>query len=60
MEDIYRVCHKRADATCICNEDLRFCFEHVVEHLDTPKGQHKSINLKMFKFVENANSILKR
>ena len=44
MEDIYRICQKRGDETCIYNKNLRCCFEHLVEHLDTPKGQNKSIN----------------
>ena len=60
IEDICRICQKRADVTCICNKDLRFCFEHVVEHLDIPKGQHKSINLKMFKLVEKCKFNLEK
>ena len=60
MEDICRICQKRADATCICNKNLRFCFKHLVEHLDTPKGQHKSINLKIFKFVEKCKFNLEK
>ena len=60
MEDICRICQKRADVTCICNKNLRFCFEHVVEHCDTPKGQHKSINLKVFKFVEKCKFNLEK
>ena len=60
MEYICRICQKRADAICICNENLRFCFEHVAEHLDTPKGQHKSISLKMFKFAEKCKFNLEK
>ena len=60
MEDICRICQRRADVTCICNEELRFCFEHVVEHLNTSKGQHKSTNLKMLKFGERCKFNLEK
>ena len=60
MKDICRICQKRAIGICICNKNLLFCFEHMVEHLDTPKGQHKPISLKMLKFVEKCKFNLEK
>ena len=60
MEDICRICQKRADVTCICNKNLRFCFQHVLGHLKTSKGPHEPINLKMFKFVEKCKFYLEK
>ena len=60
MEDICRICQQRADVTCTCNKNLRFCFEHAAEHLDTSNGEHKSINLKMLKFVEKCKFNLEK
>ena len=47
MEEICRKCGKKADVTCICNNKIPFCFEHMNTHLETSEGKHKTINLKI-------------
>ena len=48
MEEICRMCEKQADATCICDSTLRFCYKHFAIHLEA-QGNHKLIPLIKYK-----------
>ena len=54
------ICPKQADVTCTCEKNLSLCFKDFATHLETSEGQHKPINLKMFKFVEKCNLNLEK
>ena len=60
MEETCRICHQRADSTCICEKNFFLCFKHMITHLETSKGQHKQISLEMVKFIEKCNFNLKK
>ena len=49
MEDICRICRERADVTCKCNKDIRFCLKCMVNHLEAEKGQHKALYLSVLR-----------
>ena len=58
MENICRCCGKEANTTCICDNNLFFCYKHMIKHMKSTEGQHESFDLKKIRkdFIKTCKS----